>query len=216
MTDDKQLNHLIGVLYETVLDPSRWQEAMELFGYYTGGIGGRLATIDKKTKIPIAYVLGAPSLSVQGAADFVDHYFSIDPRSFFYAGEVGEWRCCHHYHDQHFVDRNEFYQDFLIPHTVRYGMHSIVDVDHDHFTTLASLRAVGQQPFSEADQLAAQRFSGHLQRTLRLQKHTQNLQNKAELGARAIDALALSMLIVDGKGVIKHLNAGAEHLLNSA
>jgi len=41
------------------------------------------------------------------------------------------------------------------------------------------------------------------------------LHTKAEPGARAIDALALSMLIVDGKGVILHLNAGAEHLLNS-
>lgn len=68
------------------------------------------------------------------------------------------------------------------------------------------MRAVDQQPFDYTEQLDAQRFSGHLQRALRLQKHTQNLQAKAELGARAIDALALSMLILDSKGVILHLN----------
>jgi DNA-binding CsgD family transcriptional regulator len=77
------------------------------------------------------------------------------------------------------------------------------------------MRAVGQEPFDEANQLAAQRFGSHFQRALRMQKHTQNLQTKAELGAMAIDALALSILIVDDNGVILHLNAGAERLLNS-
>ena len=138
----------------------------------------------------------------------------LDPRPSCLWGTVNEWRCCHHFHDQNFVDHNEFYQDFLIPNGVRYGMVSVVEDNDDHVTTFGSMRAVGQKPFDHADQQAAQRFSGHLQRALRLQKHTQNLQAKAELGARAIEALALSMLIVDGNGVILHLNAGAERLLN--
>ena len=216
MTDDKQLDHLIAALYETVLDPGRWQETVELCGYYMGGVEGQLATIAKKDNAVRAYVISETTFSANGAADFANDYFAIDPRtSYFFGGSVGEWRCCHHFFDQNFVDRNEFYQDFLIPNGVRYGLMSIIEDNDNTLTTLASIRAVGQQPFGHTDQLAAQRVCGHFQRVLRLQQHTQNLQAKAELGARAIDALALSMLIVDGKGVIKHLNAGAEHLLNS-
>ncbi|MDD1643095.1 MAG: hypothetical protein LUQ29_07505, partial [Methylococcaceae bacterium] len=52
MTDDKQLDHLIGVLYETALDPSRWEEAVGLCGHYAGGVDAHLLTIDKNTNIP--------------------------------------------------------------------------------------------------------------------------------------------------------------------
>lgn len=204
MTDDKQLDHLIGVLYETVLDPSRWREAVGLCGHYAGGVDGQLCTMDKKHLIPTAFVLAGTTFSLEAGADYANYYIPIDPRNnMLNDAAVDKWLCCHHACDQNFVDHNEFYQDFLIPHGVRYGMVAIVDDNSDHFTTFGSIRAVGQ------------RFGSHLQRVLGLQRHTQNLQTKAELGARAIDALALSMLIVDGKGAILHLNAGAERLLNS-
>jgi DNA-binding CsgD family transcriptional regulator len=128
---------------------------------------------------------------------------------------VDEWIPCHHTYDQKFVNHSEFCQDFLLYYGCRYVMGAWIDDYEDHHNQLIVLRAVGQQPFEPAEQQAAQRYSGHLQRALRLQKHTQNLHDKIELGAMAIDALALSMLIVDGKGVILHLNAGAERLLSS-
>jgi len=216
MTDDKQLDHLIGVLYETVLDPSRWQEAVGLCGHYAGGIDGQmLLTIDKEHNLPVASVIATTSFSLEGGNDYVNHYMDIDPRLPLITDSDSTWRCCHHLHNQNFVDRNEFYQDFLLPHSIRYAMIRRIDDSESEYTILGVLRAVGQQPFGDAERFLAQRFCGHLQRALRLQRHTQNLQTKAELGARAIDALALSMLIVDGNGVILHLNAGAERLLNS-
>jgi DNA-binding CsgD family transcriptional regulator len=151
-----------------------------------------------------------------GNVDYVNFYGSIDPRiKFLNQGFLHEWRSCHEVNNQYFVDHNEFYQDFLIAYGARYAMMGRIDENQDQYISLGILRAVGQQPFGHAEQLAAQRFSGHLQRALRLQKHTQNLHTKAELGARAIDALALSMLIVDGQGTILHLNIGAEALLNN-
>jgi DNA-binding CsgD family transcriptional regulator len=216
MTDDKQLDHLIGVLYETALDPSRWREAVGLCGQYAGGVDAQFLTIDKTNNTPIAAVLAGTEFSLQGGADYANYYITLDPRQNSMQGAtVGEWLCCHHTYDQKFFDRNAFCQDFLIYYGCRYVMGAWIDDYEDHHNQLIVLRAVGQQPFEPAEQLAAQRFSGHLQRALRLQRHTQSLHTKAELGARAIDALALSMLIVDGKGAILHLNAGAERLLNS-
>lgn len=216
MTDDKQLDHLIGVLYETALDPSRWREAVGLCGQYAGGVDAQLLTIDKTHNIPIAAILAATEFSLQSGADYANYYITIDPRqNIIRDAGIDEWRCCHRTHDQNFVDRNEFYQDFLLYHGCRYVMGAWIDDNEDHHSLLCLFRAVGQQPFELTEQQAAQRFSGHLQRALRLQRHTQSLHTKAELGARAIDALALSMLIVDGKGVILHLNTGAERLLNS-
>jgi len=97
----------------------------------------------------------------------------------------------------------------------RYSMTGRIDESTDQYTILSIIRAVGQQQFDATEQQAAQRFSGHLQRALRLQQHTRHLHNKIELGAMAIDALAFAILIVDDKGSILHLNIGAERLLNS-
>jgi hypothetical protein len=169
-----------------------------------GGVDGQLCTIRKENLAPTTYVLAGTTFSLEAGADYANHYIPIDPRNdMIRNGAVGQWQCCHHFLDQNFVGRNEFYQDFLIPHDVRYAMVAIVDDNDVDFTTFGSMRAVGQQPFDEAGQLAAQRITSHLQRVLRMQKHTQNLHAKAELGARAIDALALSMLIVDNKGTIR-------------
>ena len=216
MTDDKQLDHLIGVLYESALDPGLWREVVKLCGHYAGGVDAHLLTIDKKHNTPITSVVAGTVVPLESGDDYANHYIAIDPRHNMIKGSaVAEWLCCHHSFDQNFVDHNEFYQDFFIYYGVRYAMIAWVDDTEDDHSVLGVVRAVGQQPFGHAEQQAARRFSGHLQRTLRLQKHTQNLHTKAELGARAIDALAMAMLIVDGNGVIRHLNAGAEHLLNS-
>jgi DNA-binding CsgD family transcriptional regulator len=126
-----------------------------------------------------------------------------------------DWRFCHDYLNQQFVNTNEFYQDFLIPMGSRYVIAAWVDDSVEQHTVIGLHRGVDQLPFGDKERQAAQRFSGHLQRALRLQTHTQHLQAKAELGARAIDALALAMLIVDGRGTILHLNVAAEQLLNN-
>ena len=216
MTDDKKLDHLLGVLYETVLDPGRWREALGLCGQYAGSVDAQLLTFNKTTQTLVSAVLAGTLFPEQGNIDYVNYYGAIDPRiKFLSQGAIDEWRLCHDVNSQYFVNHSEFYQDFLIAYDARYAMNGRIDENHNQYTSLGLLRAVGQQPFGDAEQRAAQRFSGHLQRALRLQQHTQALHAKAELGAKAIDALALSMLIVDGKGVILHLNAGAEHLLRS-
>lgn len=90
-----------------------------------------------------------------------------------------------------------------------------IDDSSTTHTLLGLHRNIDQTEFSNVERMSAQRFSGHLQRALRLQAHTQSLQAKAELGARAIDALASATLIVNNTGTILHLNTAAQHLLNS-
>lgn len=216
MADDQQLDHLISVLYEAVLDPSRWREAVGLCGLYAGGVDAQMTTIDKKhnTLVATQSVMAGTAFAMESGADYINYYLNIDPRTdMMLNAAADEWTFCNRFHSQRFVDHNEFYQNFLIPGGVRYTMTGKVDDNPDTFTVFGGIRAVGQQPFDDANLLAAKRFSGHLQRALRLQKHTQDLQVKAELGAMAIDALALAMLIVDGNGLILHLNAEAERLL---
>jgi DNA-binding CsgD family transcriptional regulator len=217
VTNDKNLDCLINTLYETALDSSHWQEAVRLCGKYLGGVEAHLLTLDKKTNSPTHDVFSGVSLSQDSVDRYIQHFYYIDPRkTMITEGAVNDWQCCHHFFSQKFFDHNEFFQDFSLYHGIRYTMIGAIDDNPHDRTTLQILRAVGQPHFDEAEQLAAQHLNGHIQRALRLQKQTLNLQTKAELGAMAIDALALAMFIVNGSGKILHLNISAENLLNSS
>lgn len=215
MNDDK-LDQLIAALYEAVLNPSKWREAVGLCGYYAGGVDAHMTTIDKQRNIAIAAVMAGTMFPLQIPVDYEHHYVQIDPHvDILRNSAVHQWNCCHHTSTPNFVDRSEFFQDFLIPRGLRYGLFAVVDEDESSITSFVSVRPLDMQPFNAENQAAAQRFSAHLQRALRLQAKMQGLQTKAELGAVAIDALAMSMLIVDAKGKIMHLNQEAGRILNS-
>jgi len=64
-------------------------------------------------------LLAGTAFSFAAEADFVSHYLAIDPRPQLLDGNLGEWRYCHHFNNQDFVNRNAFYQDFLIPNGAR-------------------------------------------------------------------------------------------------
>lgn len=216
MNDDKQLNDLISLLYEAVIDSNHWKRAIGLCGKYVGGADTQLFTIDKKLNLPISAIMAETEFALSDGDDYVNHYSLIDPRlHYFLSGSLYEWRCCHHYiNSQSFVNKNEFYQDFFIPLGARYSMAGRVEENEMNYTVMGIIRNVNQQPFDESAQLAAKHFTPHLQRAIRLQKHTQALQIKAELGAMAIDAFTLPMIIVDSKATIFHLNSKAEQFLN--
>jgi len=216
MTDDKQLDHLIGVLYETAIEPHRWSEAMTLCAHYAGGIAAHMLSINKQFNQPVFSVLGGEIMTQENEGDYVSHYINIDPRmSMMEDAPVHEWRSCQDYLNRQFVAGSEFYQDFLIPNGGRFTMAAWVDDGLEEHTVIGIHSTSNNDLFGNAELIAAQRFSGHLQRALRLRTHTQSLQARAELGARAIDALTLAMLIVNATGIILHMNASAEHLLNS-
>lgn len=217
MTSEKQLDHLINVLYETTLTPDLWKEAMLLCSRQVRGIAAHIMTVDKGLNKPVFLVAAGDGdlPASENQSNYVNYYVKIDPRMNVMANtKIHEWRFCSSHMDQQFVNHNEFYQDFLIPSGGRYAMGMWVDDGAEQKTVFGLHRSLGQAAFDDSDRMAAERFTGHLQRALRLQRHTQKLQDKAELGARAIDSFALSMLIVDHKAAILHLNNEAESLLS--
>ena len=215
MSHKPKLESLIALLYESVLEPSLMKEALGLCSDYTSSNDAMIMTFDKKTDLPINAILSEKSTSFEAIDAYVNHYIRIDPRTYINKARLKEWRCCHEINDQHFVNHNEFYQDYLLPSNARYLAVTRVYEDAQQYTLHALVRNVGQNHFDNSNITAANRFFDHLQRTLRLHKQTESLQQKIDLGAIAIDNLPLSMIIVNSKCQILHLNRLAEILLNT-
>ncbi len=216
MTKDKALEDLIGAIYETALNPGMWPEVMTLCARQVDGVAAHIMTVDKCRESPVFLVAAGDGdlPTPENQNHYLNYYVKIDPRmQVMAAAKLHEWRYCTHYLDQQYVNHNEFYQDFLLPSGGRYAMGAWINDSSSEKTVLGLHRCQGQPEFSEGERRIAEQFSRHLNRSLRLQQHTQALQDKAWLGARAIDALSLPMLIVDATASIRHLNLQAETLL---
>jgi hypothetical protein len=218
MSDQEKLDKLISKLYDTVLDPEQWNEAMLLCARQVGCIAAHIMTLDKKTNKPIFLKAGGDSdlPAKENQIEYIKYYRKIDPRmTLVMANSVpNQWQYCTQYMDQKFVKKDEFYQDFLIPKRVRYAMGMWVDENENTKTVLGLHRSTSQNRFITNDGRQADRFTHHLQKALRLQMHTEGLRKKAELGLIAIDSFGLCVFIVDGNSAILHLNSAAENLLD--
>lgn len=214
---DKKLQQVRDALYASVLNPEDWRKALGLCGTYTGGLDAQISTFDKQRLIPIAGAMAGTNFEAIAISDYARHYCALDPVPKMASGlSLHDWQCSQQQFDQAYVDRSEFYQDFLMPHQLRYGLFVKVDEDASSFTMFASMRALGQQPFGVKHQQAGHRISTDLQRVVQLQRHTQALRMQAEFGAKALDALAFALWVVDGTGRIRYGNRQAETLLGDA
>lgn len=219
MNGDDSLDHLIGRLYEAVMEPDLWCEVMTLCARYVGGVAGHMLTIDKRSNQPVFSVCGGEIATLDHEGAYVEHYMAIDPRlksNMLSNAPLHDWRFCHGYLDQKFVDRDEFYQDFLIPIGGRYMLAAWVDDNPELHSVIGLHRSSKHSPFNEADRAAAQHFGHHLQRALRLHTNTKSLQAKADLGSSVINALVWPLFIVDSKARVLLLNTKAEQVLTDA
>ncbi len=215
MSEKTKLDSIISLLYESVLQPALMKEALANSSAYTGSNDAMIMTFNKATDLPINAILAETSTTFESIDDYVNHYITIDPRTYINKARLKEWRCCHEINNQYFVDHNEFYQDYLSRYGVRYLAVTRVYEDNQEYTLHALARNIGQNHFDKSAISSANDYFDHLQRTLRLHKQTEALQQKINLGAIAIDNLPLSMIIVNSKSQILHLNMQAEIVLNT-
>lgn len=213
MTTDKQLDHLIGMLYEAAMDTRLMHEALRLYGQYVDATDGVFLTVDKNDDV-ISVLQETWFSSQYGNSDMSQTIDISETLNMLRSATVNEWRC-----DlmltKHFVDRRKYYQNSSGYQSANHTMTAWVDDNEEHRSLLALFRPVSQQPFNHDEQWFAQRFGSHFQRALRMQRQTQSLHAKSEISIRAIDVLELSMMIVNDKGIMLHLNASAERLLNN-
>lgn len=215
MDADQNYQSLIGELYESVLDPSKWRNALGLCGRFVGGDDTQIITIDKRTQLASTCLLAGTSFSLDGNAEYMDHYLALDPRRSLLEGGLDEWRFCHQFNDQKLVRQHEFYQEFLLPYGVRYSMAVKLEESADNYTVFGFLGRVGREPFSEDDAFKANLLTKHLKLIHKLNNHTQQLQQQALISESTLDKLTMAMFVVDHNAKIVFSNRRAESLVNN-
>ncbi|WP_150809083.1 helix-turn-helix transcriptional regulator [Pandoraea sputorum] len=219
MMDDTgklSLDALIGTCYDGVLDEARWDQALREFNRWAGGIGFHSVTWDRAR-----HRATRDSNSLDASPDlireFIEKLAPTDPRvALMLQQPVGHAMRCHHHLSDRYVARSELFNDFLIPHGVRYtyGMH--LDGADGTSELLAVFRAPDHAPFEDADDAPElEILTKHIARAARLRAGTRHLQAQAAIGMAVLDHLDMAIVITDETGHAHYLNVAAHQRLGA-
>ncbi|MGV7241110.1 helix-turn-helix transcriptional regulator [Caballeronia sp. M23-90] len=145
---------------------------------------------------------------------YAKYYGAIDPRrKFAFDMPAGQAYSCADHFDRAFVDRNEFYQDLLIPWNLRYVIGGTVYREENLNVMFAFNHLVGQPAFSPKQIAAANRMLPHIERALRFITKSEKLRAAMLAGSVGLEALGQAVVVLDRRNLITFSNALADALI---
>lgn len=204
---------LLGDLYESVIHPSLLTPTVTALSRWLNVDAAHFIGWDTSRFVPRVAVLNDGSLD-QVDPDYVSHYSQIDPRrSRMATVPLGQLARCDQFFDDRFVERNEFFQDFLLPRGRRYTMGAQLyrDSRFDFYVTF--YHSLGRDSFDELQVRQAQALVPHLQRVARMLVQHDAAVMSSQWGQAALDAMDQGVLLLDATGEVLHANRRAEAVL---
>lgn len=204
-------------LYRAALYPDEMQEAISAVAARVGADTFHFLGWDRRRMTTRFNVYSHAQMS-DGVGDYAAYYGAIDPRRQLLDSQpIGAVLACHHHFSSSAVDRNEFFQDFLIPGGSRYLAGSRVWTDGNEDFVLGFMRDVGNQPFSAEALREAEGLMTHFGRASQLWADTRALRAAAATGERIAQSQGLAHFGLNSLGELVYANHNAEaHLRNGS
>jgi len=209
---DTRYDNILGALYDSATHPDSWRTTLTDIAHWTGANEFHLLRWNNATQQP---VFNVHSEGVEAAiAQYSAYFATIDPRRMLVAaGPAGEVSACQRQFEERYVERSEFYQDFLGAWGMRRSLSTLLIQDGDEQLMLGLIRASERGAFEDEEIARLERLMPHLQRACRIWNDTERLHEQAALGDQAAGSAGLGWIGVDRIGTLVHANALAERLL---
>src|SRR5205814_2123279 len=208
-------DRVVNCIYEAALQPESWAAALDAVRAALSCDMFHAFVWDLENDQPtMAWA------SANASAEMHEHYNTyfgrIDPRRAPADSiEVGQIFVCHEQFDQRFVDRNEFYQEFLIPNGLRFMIGSTLARGDGERANVAMLRAGDRGEFSVDEKRMAARLAPHLRRALEAMLRNADVTGSLAAGDRALDRTGTGIAVLDDAGVVRHANQVARALMRT-
>ncbi|MBR1196468.1 helix-turn-helix transcriptional regulator [Bradyrhizobium sp. AUGA SZCCT0240] len=212
---ERELPRLLDLLYDAALDPERWQAFLDALPGAFGGAWGVLHSYDVATA-------AAPSFRHFGDdpafnSSYADYFHSINPYppARFEAIPVGKVIRASDFLDAEFVERTEFYADFMKPLGIT-ADHLGVSLHNDgNGVTLLAIcpHASVYRKNRETYEYQFALLVPHLMRAVEINRVMAAARTAERALGTSLDALKLAAFVVDGAGRLLLANQKAEDLL---
>ena len=212
---EEGFDRLVGLIYESALDPGRWRDTMNELAGQVGADTFHLLGWNSRERAPTLGVMSHDSWNE--ALDLYNrHYGSVDPRlELALKTGPGVVIACHRYFDDRFVAKDEFYQDFLLRFGLRYVLGGCLAQNADVNVELALLRAPRHGFFEPEQESLLARLMPHFNRSLRLMDQTQAAARAGEFAVTGQAAVSLAAIAIGRSGRVLYCNRQGDALLRA-
>lgn len=199
MISASSYDELVADIYQASIEPLRFKEALSKLVTVLAATGAHLHAVDKRSG---EVVLSSSSgLSPLGEIDYVERYAKLDPRAgLAVALPVGQMLVCNHHFDDAYVERSEFYQDFLIPYGCRYVSGTKVFENDTHAAVVGVHTSTALGPLGADSLQILQRLTLHLNRAMQMLHSNARLQNQWAIMKATLDSLGYAALVCTDEG----------------
>lgn len=209
---DKEVSDLIVRIYEGASDRTLLPKAIETIADFSGSFGGHLCYLDCINSTIGLSICGR--LHDDGEREYREYYGNLDPRCrYSRSTEPGLFIVYERLFSNDFINKSEFYQDFIFRHGMGECLGGSLIKDDKYLVVFAILRSQKQGAF---DSESIERFNllkPHLQQAVRLQRRLLSVEETCEAGSTVIDCLPIAVALVSESGRVILMNARMESLI---
>jgi len=211
------IERICELLYEAAVVSETWPKALAALADATGAVNAHFAVWNSRENKSDFF---ASAHSDPGWETLYSTYYgAIAPcRHLLDNRPVGEWIASHHYFDQAFVRKSEYFNDFLLRIGGLYSVKGRVfeTGSRDTYAIAGVLRSPKAGPL-DSDEIArlAASLNGHLRRAAAIHHKLSAARPNGRLLEAAVDKLSIGILVVDWRGKVLAANRTAQDMLQT-
>jgi DNA-binding CsgD family transcriptional regulator/PAS domain-containing protein len=215
MDEDDRILHVIGLIYEAAVEPSRWPVALQGLSSLVGATASTLLFGDARSAE--ASIMQAANIDPQVMARYNEYYVKHDVRL-----HVALRRPLPAITTNSNVPAalrfgsSEFFNDFLSPSDLVYMLGTILVRDDHAFASLGVHRSRRGGEYTEDELRRFRMIVPHLQRAIEVHRRLYRATLNAAAAGSSLDRLAIGVILVDAAGRVLFANRSASEITVSS
>ncbi len=205
-------DHIVEGIYRAGSGLAPWLEPLTEMADVFNAWTVQLLGVNKATRtVSFSYETG--SAPPAAPIEYLRYYHQIDPRlSKHLPAPVGTWFSCEDHFDDAFVERDRFYQDFLIAYGGRYLFGAKLHDDDTSSVLIGHLTPVGRPPLTRDEKGAFARLAQHCAKALDIEQTLSAKADQHSVGAELMERMRQPMILIDCHRRVTYRNRNAEQL----
>jgi DNA-binding CsgD family transcriptional regulator len=205
------IGRVISKIYDAALDPRLWTNVLQSVTEAVGAVGAAYIVRDARTgRVDWANFLGP---SAKFTSDYITRFAAQDRFIDHLTRFEGTWIRLSEQLPATELQRNEWYNDFVLKSGVRDIVAAQISVTESHRVIFGVHEGVGAKPLPPANLKRLDQLLEPLRRAAEVQLRLRELGWKSAVLARAFDQVSTGVIVVDAFGYVIEMNGLADRVV---
>jgi len=211
---EKTIQDFVSRIYDAALDAAQWETVLHKLTVAVEAEQSILRLLDTKSKnIEQVYAYNKDPHWVQA---YIDYYVNEDPwLDILASSEPMNLTCTHHVIADRTYKKMSFYNEFIAPQQVFYGLGGFINIKKDNTCYLSLHRNLKKGGFSEHNLTLLNSLAPHIQKSVLINERIQGAEFKENLFSDALSQLSGPLLLVNKYEKIVFINEAAEKVIKN-